>query len=106
VRRRAGESEWPSVNDLDGIPYPTTKDGFRRAIRQERRWELCFEGKRLFDLRRWGNLVETIQARANVASPTPQDLIRAQNVELKHNLYPVPLGEIRKNPYLTQNRGY
>jgi len=106
VRRRAGVSEWPSVNDLDGIPYPTTKDGFRRAIRQERRWELCFEGKRLFDLRRWGNLVETIQARANVASPTPQDLIRAQNVELKHNLYPVPLGEIRKNPYLTQNMGY
>ena len=106
VRRRAGLSEWPDVNDLDGNPYPDDPDGFRRAIRQERRWELCFEGKRLFDLRRWGNLVETFQARAAIASPTPQDLIRAQNVELKHNLYPIPLGEIRKNPNLTQNIGY
>jgi hypothetical protein len=106
VRRRAGLSEWPNVNDLDGNPYPNDQEGFRRAIRQERRWELCYEGKRLFDLRRWGNLVETFQARATVANPTPQDLIRAQNIELKHNLYPIPQGEIRKNPKLTQNMGY
>jgi hypothetical protein len=94
------------VNDLDGNPYPNDQEGFRRAIRQERRWELCFEGKRLFDLRRWGNLVETFQARAAVPNPTPQDLIRAQNITLKHNLYPIPQGEIRKNPKLTQNPGY
>lgn len=106
VRRRAGLSEWPNVNDPDGNPYPKDQDGFRRAIRQERRWELCFEGKRLFDLRRWGNLVETFRTRAVVANPTPQDLIRAQNIEPKHNLYPIPLGEIRKNPKLTQNMGY
>ena len=106
VRIRADLSEWPNVNDLEGNPYPNTKDGFRSAIRQERRWELCFEGKRLFDLRRWGNLVETYQARAEVANPTPQDLIRAINVELKHNLYPIPLWEIQKNPNLTQNPGY
>lgn len=105
VRRRAGLSEWPDVNDLDGNPYPNTQDGFRRAIRQERRWELCFEGKRLFDLRRWGNLVETIQARATVANPTPQELIRATNIELKHNLYPIPLAELQKNRNLVQNPG-
>ena len=106
VRKRAGISGWPDVNDLGGNPYPESRDGFRRAIRQERRWELCFEGKRLFDLRRWGNLVETFKARAKVENPTPQDLIRAQNIELKHNLYPIPLEEIRKNPNLTQNFGY
>jgi hypothetical protein len=106
VRRRAGISEWPNVNDLDGNPYPNDQDGFRRAIRQERRWELCYEGKRLFDLRRWGNLVDVFKARANVANPTPQDLIRAGNVELRHNLYPIPHGEIQKNPMLTQNIGY
>ena len=106
VRRRAGLSEWPDVNDVNGNPYPNDQDGFRRALRQERRWELCFEYKRLYDLRRWGNLVETFKARANVPDPTPQDLIRAQNVALKHNLYPIPLEEIRKNPKLTQNMGY
>jgi hypothetical protein len=106
VRRRAGISEWPNVNDVNGNPYPNDQDGFRRAIRQERRWELCYEGKRLFDLRRWGNLVETFQARGNVANPTPQDQIRAQNVQEKHNLYPIPFREIQKNPNLTQNIGY
>jgi hypothetical protein len=94
------------VNDVNGNPYSNDQDGFRRAIRQERRWELCYEGKRLFDLRRWGNLVETFQARGNVANPTPQDQIRAQNVQEKHNLYPIPFQEIQKNPNLTQNIGY
>jgi hypothetical protein len=106
IRRRAGLSEWPNVNDLDGNPYPNDQDGFRRAIRQERRWELCYEGKRIFDLRRWGNLVETFQARGNVANPTPQDLIRAQNVQEKHNLFPIPYQEIQKDPSLTQNPGF
>ena len=106
VRRRAGISEWPSVNDLDGNPYPNNQDGFRAAIHQERRWELCFEGKRIFDLRRWGNLVETFDARGTAPDATPQDAIRAQNVELKHNLFPVPYGEIQKNPNITQNPGF
>ena len=106
IRRRAGLSEWPNVNDLNGNPYPSDQDGFRRAIRQERRWELCYEGKRIFDLRRWGNLVETFLARGNVTNPTPQDLIRAQNVQEKHNLFPIPYLEIQKDPSLTQNPGF
>ena len=44
--------------------------------------------------------------RALVAKPTNQDEIRAENIELKHNLYPIPLGEIQKNPNLTQNPGF
>lgn len=106
IRRRAGISEWPNVNDLDGNPYPNDQDGFRRAIRQERRWELCYEGKRIFDLRRWGNLVATFQARGNVANPTPQDVIRAQNIQEKHNLFPIPYQEIQKDPSLIQNPGF
>lgn len=106
VRRRAGLSEWPNVNDVDGNPYPNSQDGFRQAIRQERRWELCYEGKRLFDLRRWGILEETFHARANVSNPTVQDEIRAQNVEQKHNLYPIPFSEIQKNSNLSQTAGY
>jgi starch-binding outer membrane protein, SusD/RagB family len=106
VRRRAGLSEWPNVKDVAGNVYPIDQDGFRKAIRQERRWELCFEGIRIFDLRRWGNLEETFKNRALAANPTPQDSIRAENIELKHNLYPIPLGEIQKNPNLTQNPGF
>lgn len=106
VRRRAGISEWPNVNDVDGNPYPNTQDGFRQAIRQERRWELCYEAKRMFDLRRWDILEETFQARATVPDATIQDGIRAQNVEMKHNLFPIPQTEIQRNNKLTQNPGF
>lgn len=106
IRRRAGISEWPNVNDVDGNPYPNTQDGFRQAVRQERRWELCFEGKRLFDLRRWNILEETFQARATAPDATIQDGIRAQNIEMKHNLYPIPFTEIQRNNKLTQNPGF
>ena len=106
VRRRAGLSEWPNVNDVVGNPYPNTQDGFRQAIRQERRWELCYEGKRLFDLFRWGILEETFHARAAAPDATVQDGIRATNVDKKHNLHPIPFAEIQKNPNLTQNPGY
>jgi hypothetical protein len=106
VRRRAVLPEWPNVKDVEGNLYADNQDGFRKAIRQERRWELCFEGIRIFDLRRWGNLLETFKNRALVARPTNQDEIRAENIELKHNLYPIPLGEIQKNPKLTQNPGF
>jgi hypothetical protein len=106
IRRRAGMSEWPDVNDVEGNPYPDSQEGFRQAIRQERRWELCYEGKRLFDLRRWGILEETFQARGALPDATPQDEIRAQNIETKHNLYPIPFSEIQKNPNLVQTAGY
>ena len=32
---------------------PTTKDGMREIIQRERLIELCFEGQRFFDIRRW-----------------------------------------------------
>ena len=32
---------------------PLTKDGMREIIQQERMIELCFEGQRFFDIRRW-----------------------------------------------------
>ena len=34
----------------------------RDAVRQERSWELAFESKRLFDLKRWGLYTQVIGA--------------------------------------------
>ena len=103
VRHRAGLSEWPTVNDTDGNLFPTTQDGFRQAIRQERRFELAFEQKRLFDLRRWGSLVDIIKARATASDATVEDGIRATNVTINNNLFPIPYYEIQRNPNLKQN---
>lgn len=55
VRKRAGlESVAYSWTNFSKNPAkPTTKEGMREIIRRERLNELCFEGSRLWDLRRW-----------------------------------------------------
>lgn len=103
VRRRAGLTEWPNALDVSGSIYPTTQIGFREAVRQERRFELAFEQKRLFDLRRWGNLVETIKDRATAIDATVEDGIRANNITINNNLFPIPYYEIQRNSKLKQN---
>ena len=58
VRRRGyGNPSNTSVCDLSGLDC----EGFRKAIRDERAWELAFEGHRRTDLVRWGIYSETVQ---------------------------------------------
>lgn len=74
VRKKAERSVDPSYEPVDCNPmvanyhvgqYPPTgwnQDYARRAVRMERRLELAMEGLRWFDLVRWGNVVETVNA--------------------------------------------
>lgn len=55
IRNRAG---------LGDLQPGLSTDDFRRAVLQERAWELAFEGKRLFDLRRF-NLVNDLVPEAS-----------------------------------------
>jgi len=80
-----------NLSDLDpGLD----QEAFREAVRTERRLELSFEGKRWFDLVRWGTLVETlIESRPNVRE--------------FHQLFPIPQSEIDvSGGALEQNPGY
>ena len=94
VRQRAfGDTD----HDLNGL----SKDSFREAIMDERKWELGGEGYRRWDLIRWGKLVEAVQASADV------NPIGAANVKAHHNLFPIPDVELVKNPNLLPNNpGY
>ena len=55
VRERAGlkgvVESWQQYSKYPD--KPTTKEGFREIVHQERGIELCMEGKRYWDLRRW-----------------------------------------------------
>ena len=74
IRQRANTSVDPAYEPVDCNPmvanyavgqYPATgwtQDYARRAVRMERRIELAMEGHRWFDLVRWGNAVETVNA--------------------------------------------
>jgi len=73
-----------------------TQSQFRDAVHQERSWELAFESKRLFDLKRWGEFY-------NVLS---QDEVAKIGVQQHHIFLPIPQREIDLNPGLGQNPGY
>lgn len=83
------------------------QNAMRQLIRNERRLELCFEGFRFWDLRRW-NLDLTEPARGMRIENNSFQVITVQNrVFGEHMKYgPVPLSELLKFSALRQNTGW
>ncbi|HEY8851065.1 MAG TPA: RagB/SusD family nutrient uptake outer membrane protein [Gemmatimonadaceae bacterium] len=73
-----------------------TQDTFRDAVHQERSWELAFESKRLFDLKRWGTFYSVLS----------QDPVAKIGIKPTSVWSPIPQREIDLNPNLGQNPGY
>lgn len=108
IRKRAGIGE----NGID--PYlesiKTDKDKMQELIRNERRLELCFEGFRFWDLRRWKvdakKLNETVKGMK--ITGTNYEVVDVEKREYKDYMYygPVPYSEILKFDALIQNKGW
>lgn len=97
----------PSIlPDISAADYPDYTS-MKEYIMFERARELGGEAKRWFDLVRWGNLVERIQAPLNIS---PAEIggwnVTAANVDEHHELLPIPNTELQSNPNLVQNPGY
>ncbi|MCF8367127.1 MAG: RagB/SusD family nutrient uptake outer membrane protein, partial [Bacteroidales bacterium] len=88
VRNRAGLSNISS--GLDQV-------AFRKAVLDERRLELAFEGQRWFDMIRVDNGQYALDFLHSIGKT---------NATEKHLLFPIPQIEIDRNPNLTQNPGY
>ena len=86
----------------------TTKEEMRELIRNERRIELCFEGFRFWDLRRWkSNLTET--ARGIYINKTSYNVVDVEPRAYSNDymLYgPIPQTEIVKYKAIIQNKGW
>lgn len=103
IRKRAGITQ--PDNYLASI---SSKEAMRNLIRNERRLELCFEGFRFWDLRRWkANLNETAKGvNINKTSFSVIDVEpRLYNNEYMH-YGPVPEREFLKYNSLVQNKGW
>ena len=75
-------------------------------ILHERRMELAFEGHRYFDLVRTGKAISVI-SKALMTKVDYDDKIYITSPIPEYQLIlPIPVGEIEKDPTLTQNSGY
>ena len=104
IRRRAGITQPDDY--LNGIGNAAD---MRELIRNERRLELCFEGFRFWDLRRWKANLNEVARGVQING----DATQFQYVDVEQRLYrdfmysgPVPMTEINKYSNLVQNKGW
>lgn len=117
VRARAGlggvVASWNQYSNSPG--KPSSKEGLRSIIRQERLIEMAFEGSRLWDLRRWKEAVVELNKpitgwdRTQAAAA---DYYRVVNIYSQKFIaprdyfWPIKEYEISVNPNLVQNIGW
>lgn len=106
IRERAG------FTGVDGYldECAASKEAMAELIKNERRLELCFEGIRFWDLRRWadGKFMEKPQGvRINRAAKT-YTKFDIETTPYKDYMYygPIPYSEILKYSELKQNTGW
>ena len=109
VRDRAGQNTQ--------FTYTTTmsQEEFIERVRNERRVELCFEGHRFWDVRRW-NQGETyfngpihgMRIESTDSSTFSYEVFEVENrlFDSKMNVMPIPYDEIQRSDKLTQNEGW
>ncbi len=103
VRSRAGIATRP-FSEYD-------KETFRELVRNERGRELCFESLRRFDLIRWGNYVQEMNAYPTWAADArwTENVTASRaasiggNVTARNVLLPIPSIELGVNKQLKQN---
>lgn len=100
VRKRAGISK---------LPQDMTTEDFRQAVKDERAMELCFEMTRRFDLIRWGEYVQNMNALVQRAQSGenwnlgPNNVHTYFNISEAYNYFPIPALEMSVNKLITKN---
>ena len=111
IRERAGIPTYGSGPDQIAVDA-SDQIAMRKLIRMERRVELCVEGVRYNDLRRWkeaGNVLNEPVYGMNVNATTRDGYFRRTQLDYKpvyrkaFYFMPVPSWEMDKNPNLVQN---
>lgn len=104
------------IRQRSGVNMPPYESVDREKIRHERRIELCFEGNRYFDVRRWQTYDQALEnsqlgikiEKLDDGSKT-YDVFQVDNkVSFDPRIYylPIPSSEINKDPNLTQSPGW
>lgn len=108
VRQRTGIAQ-------PALPAGLTKDQMRLRIQNERRVELCFEGHRFFDVRRWKLItpsasipVTGMRIIRNANGTYSYERFTVENRVFNESNYRYPFSQstINRQPAIVQNPGY
>ncbi|WP_133996542.1 RagB/SusD family nutrient uptake outer membrane protein [Dinghuibacter silviterrae] len=107
IRQRAGLRPYQ-------LPTNLSQADMRKAIQNERRIELAFEGNRFFDVRRWmiadstdNQMMHGMEIdRSSSGTVYKEFNVRQHHFSKAMYLWPLPLSEIAKLPQLQQNPLY
>lgn len=99
VRERVG---MPGLDSGPAWLAVNGKEDMAERIRRERAFELAGEGQRYWDLKRWGLLEQSVKNATDIFG----DLMYTRTYQERHQLWPIPLVEMERNPNLTQNPGW
>lgn len=110
IRQRAGVG---GNNDDYLSEIKGDENRIRELIHNERRLELCFEGYRFFDLRRWKDIkklnepIRVIKSSDGTFDFTGPYILDGERNYQNYMIYgPIPYSEIKKFPALVQNSGW
>ena len=116
IRQRTTSDGVPGLGVVTD-PYldecATSKERFEALVRNERRLETCFEGKRFFDLSRWNIPLAERNAAVHKVEITKDEggkfhykYIEADTRNLKSASWAIPYTEMIQAKGLVQNAGW
>ncbi|HTN22037.1 MAG TPA: RagB/SusD family nutrient uptake outer membrane protein [Pelobium sp.] len=92
---------------LESIKNADNKDDMRKLIRNERRLELCFEGFRFWDLRRWDASLTEAAKGVSITGGNFSYINVEDRAYQDYMIYgPIPYSETLKYNNLIQNQGW
>lgn len=105
IRKRAGVGTDNGDAYLESIK--NDKEKMQKMIRNERRLELCFEGFRFWDLRRWNSNMTEAATGIRIQNNTYTEFtVENRRYSDYMNYGPIPYVEILKFDALIQNKGW
>ena len=107
VQNEAGDADAANYLIEPYASFPDV-DTARRAVRFERRLELAMEGHRVFDLRRWGNAADVLNAYVQNEARTIENFGQKAGTYMSNmDVLPIPITAIDlSGGTLTQNPGF
>lgn len=109
VRRRGFGLPVSSANSSSDLKAGMDHDAFQKAIRDERAYELAYEGQRRQDLIRWGIYYESIRNTAQDLIDwcgDPSYICVDFTKKGKHELLPIPQRDMKLMTSFEQNPGW